>query len=55
MRIFSSKPLNFINGKIQVYPHMDIRNEEIYTNMWLLGDEKEEDINSLIKQNRIHK
>lgn len=47
-------PINYINGKVRIPLKLeDLRDDNVYEEMWLDGDNKEEDIQHLIEQNRI--
>ncbi len=55
MRIYSSEPLKYVNRKLRL-PAGEFTNEpeDVYEELWLpVGDEKENDINHLILQNRL--
>lgn len=55
MKIFSSEPLQNIKHKLN-HPDSDYDQEEAqYEEAWLLGDDPEGDVNSLIRQKRIEK
>lgn len=49
------EPINYISGKVKIPLKLeDLRDEQVYEEMWLDNDNKEEDIGQLIGQNRIH-
>jgi len=55
MRIYSSYPLRFIGNRLQLPSDEEFGLEEdIYEEVWLpIGDDKEADISSLVRQHRI--
>jgi hypothetical protein len=56
MRVYSSSPLRFIGNRLQLSSEADEfdLDEDIYGEVWLpIGDDKEADISSLIRQHRI--
>lgn len=55
MKIFSSEPLHFIKNKLKRPEESYYQEESPFEEAWLLGDNPEEDISSLIKQKRFEK
>lgn len=54
MRIYSSEPLNYKQKRVKIpLRGEDLRDENVYDEMWLFGDDKEGDLNNLIEQNRL--
>ncbi|MGR6836174.1 hypothetical protein [Syntrophomonas erecta] len=55
MRIYHSEPLHRRKNKIKIpLRKEDIMDENVYEDVWLPLDNKEEDITHLIQQNRLH-
>lgn len=50
------EPINFVRGKAKIPLRLeDVMDYEVYEDMWLENDDKENDIMNLIEQNRIRK
>lgn len=55
MRIFSSKPINYINNRVQIPLRLeDLRDENVYEEMWSpWDDDPEHDVMKLMQQQRL--
>ncbi|WP_157048972.1 hypothetical protein [Syntrophomonas palmitatica] len=55
MRVYSEEPLNKLNRRLRLSSNIeDLEPEDAYEELWLpAGDDKENDIQNLLRQNRI--
>jgi hypothetical protein len=55
MRLYSEEPLNYLNRRLRLSSNIeDLEPEDAYEELWLpTGDDKESDVQNLLRQNRI--